>query len=419
MNNITNRKVGSYDLESITIINYRGNSVDIKSSVITFNIQAEIFNTTLHGELVLKDSNDFSQNLPLIGEEFLKIEFKKPGITEKTTLLFYIYSLVDKIKRSDNAFEYVLNFCSLELLKNRGESISESFNNIEVSDMVEKILSRITKKNISIEDTSTKLNYIAPNISPFEIINYLTSRTISKKYTNSGSFVFYEDFNGFHFRTIDSMLTSSPVVTYSFEHKTFVNNDINNELYTINKWKIDQHYDILDNLNKGGYGINTKILNPFTRKYTNKTFSVLSEEDYNSINNLDNNYKNALHDNNTFLFANSPNNINKFRMTYNDYNKEYIIGQRYVQLNQISNGYKLIAQIPGNLEINIGDVINLEYKNHSVDKRETDLYLSGKYLITAIKYHFSNLEFHMVIEIIKDSYNNNHNEYNRITLIGT
>ncbi len=416
---VANRKVGAYELENITIINYRGKTVDIKSSVIGFNIQAEIFNTTLHGELVIKDSNDFIQNLPLIGEEFLKIEFKKNGINERTTLLFYIYSLVDKIKRSDNSFEYVLNFCSLELLTNRGESISESFINIEVSDMVNKILSRITKKKIYVEETSTKMNYIAPNISPFEIINYMTSRTISKKFSNSGSFVFYEDFNGFNFKTIDSMLISTPVATYTFEHKTFITTDINNELYTISKWKVDQHYDILDNLNKGGYGINTKVLNPFTRKYTSKTFNVLTEEDYKNINNLDNNYKNALHDNNTFLFTNAPNNINKFRMSYNDYNKEHIIGQRYVQLNLISNGYKLIAQIPGNLEINIGNVINLEHKNHSVDKRETDLYLSGKYLITAIKYEFSNTEFQMFIEIIKDSYDNNHNEFNRIPLIGT
>ncbi len=105
----TNRKVGEYELDNITISNFRGNAVDIKVSMIDFNIQTDIFNTTMHGELRIKDSGDFQQNLPLIGEEILKLEFKKEGVSKKIKLLFYVYSLVDKIKRSEDAFEYVLN----------------------------------------------------------------------------------------------------------------------------------------------------------------------------------------------------------------------------------------------------------------------------------------------------------------------
>lgn len=414
---IVNRKVGDYKLDNITIINYIGKSVDIKVSMIDFNIQLDIFNTTMHGELRIKDSNDFIQNLPLIGEELLRIEFKKDNSMEKVQLVFYIYSLVDKIKRSENEFEYVLNFCSLELLKNRSTFISESFINIESNEMVKRLLANISKKNLYTENTSTKINYIAPNITPFEIINYLTSRTISKTFPNSGSFVFYEDFDGFNFKTIDSMVKEESKNTYTFNHKTFTNNNINTELYTINKWKVNQHFDILDNLNKGGYGLTTKVLNPFTRKYESKTFNMTDESTYNNVSRLDDNYKHALHDSKTFLFNDSANNITKFRLSYNDFNKEHIMGQRYVQLNQISNNYSVIVQVPGNLNITIGDIITLDYKNHSVDKRATDLYLSGKYLITAIKYHCSSTEFHMVMEIVKDSYNNNHEEYNRIPLI--
>ncbi len=415
----TNRKVGEYELDNITISNFRGNAVDIKVSMIDFNIQTDIFNTTMHGELRIKDSGDFQQNLPLIGEEILKLEFKKEGVSKKIKLLFYVYSLVDKIKRSEDAFEYVLNFCSIELLLNRGTFISESFTNIESKDMVKKLLTRLTKKDIDIEDTSAKINYIAPNITPFEIINYLTSRTISKNYPNCGSFVFYEDFTGFHFRTLDSMIKSKIKAKYNFSHKTLITNDINNELYSITEWKIDQHYDILDNLNKGGYGITTKVLDPFTRKYDSKTFNMVAKDTYDKISRIDDDYKNALHDENTFLFSNAANNITKFRLSYNDFNKEHIIGQRYVQLNQISNNYRLILKIPGNLEITVGDIINLDYTNFSSDsdKKYTDLYLSGKYLITAIKYHCTNTEFHMVLEVTKDSYNSNHEEHDRIPLI--
>ncbi len=70
---IVNRKVGAYKLDNITITNYRGNTVDIKVSMIDFNIQLDIFNTSMHGQIRIKDSNDFIQNLPLIGEELLRI----------------------------------------------------------------------------------------------------------------------------------------------------------------------------------------------------------------------------------------------------------------------------------------------------------------------------------------------------------
>ena len=131
-----------------------------------------------------------------------------------------------------DSFEYKLNFCSIELLNNRSTTLSESFFKSSPDSIVKKCLSRISNKNITIEESANTIDYIAPSISPFEVINYMTSRTISKKYPNTGTYVFYEDMKEFNFKTIDSLIVAPPVATYMFNHKNQTNISIESEFYS-------------------------------------------------------------------------------------------------------------------------------------------------------------------------------------------
>lgn len=413
---MSNRKPGIYSLSDITIINYEGRSVDIKATLINFDVQSDLFNTCLHGTLTIQDSGDFQQNLPLIGEETLQIKFKSNKDEEPTIMNFYIYSLVDKIKRGEDGFEYKLNFCSIELLQNRALNLSESFYKLNASDIVKRCFNRISNKPINIEPTANTLNYISPSISPFEIINYMATRSISKNFPNTGTYVFYEDIKGFNYRTMDSMISSEPKAEYSFSHKNQISTDMDTEFYTVNSWEITQHYDILDGLNKGGYGATTRILDPFTRSYGVKTFNIFSDDDYNKVEHINKDKASSLHSS-RFKFTQAPGNFIKFRMVDNIADKENIMGARYTQINRITNSYKLVLEIPGNNNITTGDTITLNYLNHSSDKSKHDLYLQGKYLIIAIRHIFNTTEYHMILEVIKDSYHNNHEEVDRISLI--
>lgn len=413
---MSNRKPGQYILSDITIINYEGKSVDIKSALIDFDVQSDLFNTCLHGTLKIQDLGDFQQNLPLIGEEILQIKFKTNPDSEPTVMNFYIYSLVDKTKRGEDGFEYKLNFCSIEMLQNRALNLSESFYNLNASDIVKRCFSRISSKAIDIEDTVNNINYISPSVSPFEIINYMTTRSISKSFPNTGTYVFYEDLKGFNYRTIDSMISDESKAEYSFNHKNQINTNMDNEFYTVNSWEIVQHYDILDGLNKGGYGATTRVLDPFTRSYGVKTFNIFSDDDYNKVEHINKDKNSSLHSS-KFNFTQAPNNFIKFRMVDDIVDKENIMGSRYTQINRITNSYKLVLEIPGNTDITTGDTITLNYLNHSSDTNINDLYLQGKYLIIAIRHIFNTSEYHMILEVIKDSYHNNHEEVDRMSFI--
>lgn len=416
---MANRKPGQYALSAISIINYAGKAIDIKSSMVEMDIQSDLFNTCLHGTITIKDSGDFQQNVPLVGEEQLIITYQMDKESNKIEKTFYIYNLVDKIKRGEDSFEYKLNFCSIELLNNRATTLSESFFKSSPDSIVKKCLSRISNKNINIEESANTIDYIAPSISPFEVINYMTSRTISKKYPNTGTYVFYEDMKEFNFKTIDSLIVAPPVATYEFNHKNQTNTSIESEFYSVTKWEVTQHYDVLDSLNKGAYGVTTRILDPFTRDYGVKTFDVLNVDDYKKIEHIDKDVKNSLHTS-KFKFTTASSAFIKFRMVYGNEDKENIMGARYSQINRITNGYKMVAQIPGNDDLKTGDIITLNYLNHSKDEKNSmDLFLQGNYIIVAMRHFYTPSEYHIALELVKDAYHNNHEDYDRTNLIGT
>lgn len=414
------RFAGQYELKDLKIINYKGIPVDIKAALIKMDIQTDLFNNCMHGSIELSDKGNFIQNIPLIGEELIQLSIQADKDSPIKTFTFYVFQNEDVHIKGKDMFTYKLYFSSIELLKNRSLSVSEGFKQYNTTKLVQNMFDRISTKQLNTENTSNQINYVAPNISPLEIINYICARCVSNKNPNAASYVFYEDFNGFNFKTIDSLMMEKPKFTYSFNHKTEVNNDIREELFSVNAWKVDQHFNILDNLNKGMYGSTTYQLDPFTREYKKFSYNYFSSKDYmktthiespNPLNKLQTSY---------FMFKEVAKNYNKFGMVGSHQNgKLQKLGVRYSQINQLTNSYKLIMEIPGNNNLYAGDVINVDYLNYSSDKdkEKNDLYMKGNYLVMATRHIFTQSEYQMVIEAVKDSYHNDHERYDRTGMV--
>lgn len=415
---MANRTPSQYNLIELSIINFNGNKIDIKPALMQLDIHADLFNSCLHGSLEIRDNGDFQQNIPLIGEETLYVKMQVDNTRPKFEFLFYIYQLADKNKIAEDTFTYTLYFTSREMMNNQKTSLSESFYKLNVGTLVDKVFAKVSDKKLDREQISNVVEYIAPNISPFEIINYMGTRSISTQYPNSGGMLFFEDINGFKFKSIDFFMKQPVKANYSFNHKQQATTNIDIEYYSISKWQIPQHYNILDNLDKGLYGSTTWVLDPFTRKYTKKVYNYFNDADYNKTSHIEQNPKHRLHTS-KFGFKSAPDSFNKFRMSYNENDKENILGIRYSQLNQISNSYQLVIEVPGNTDILVGDILDINYLNYSSDNdaKPYDMFLRGKYMVTATRHILTQAEYHMVIELAKDSYYSDHEEYNRIGLI--
>lgn len=411
----TNRFPSKYILKTLNLINYKGITIDIKQALIDIDLQFDIFNSTVHGVLRLKDKADFQQNFPLIGEERIEIEFGTDGESGFTKYKFYAYQQADKVPFGNDAFTYSLPFVSEDFMRNEETVIRQSFYKTNIANIIDTVIKKVSTKKVYIDETINQISFIPPSIKPFEVINYCLPRCISKQYPNSAGYVFYEDINGYNVKTIDSLYHGT-AIPYKFSKKNYASNDFNNEMYSVSNYEIIQHYNVLDNMVKGMYGSTVYELNPFTRTYTKNTYDYFSE--YNKTEHLSsNNPKLKLHTS-TFSFPNTFKGLIKSYPTYGYQDKAKRIATRMSQLNQISNGLKMIIEVPGNTELNVGGLIELSYPSYTGHEDQTlDLFLSGKYLITSVRHILTVEDFSSSLEIIKDSYTNDHEQYNRTGLL--
>lgn len=411
-----NRFPGQYTLKQLTLINFRGNAIDIKAALISVDIQLDIFNSTMHGTLKIQDKSDFQQNFPLIGEEKLIIEFATDKAAGYISLEFYIYRKANVSPNGDRAFIYEMPFSSTEFLRNQETLIRTSFHKRTITDIVATTLKKITAKKLTIDDTLGTISFIPPSIHPFEVINYCLPRAISKAFPNGAGYIFYEDLNGFNFRTIES-LHKGNALKYTFDNKNVVNSDFNKELYTVTNYNIIQQFNVLDNMSKGMYGTRTYDINPYTREYGIIDYNYFSD-DYKKTEHIDSNNTNHSVHTSLFQFKNAYKGHQRCYPTYGFQNKSKNIGVRYSQLNQITNGLKLIIEVAGNTEINVGKIIQLDYPNNSIAKDQSlDLYMRGKYLVTAVRHILTGSELTTVMELSKDDYYDNHENNNRVGML--
>ena len=79
---------------------------------------------------------------------------------EWVNVSFNVYSMTDKTQKNESAFVYILSFVSEEMFVNKFTNISRSFNGVEISKMVDSVLSDVTHKDKFVTKTAGKLNYI-------------------------------------------------------------------------------------------------------------------------------------------------------------------------------------------------------------------------------------------------------------------
>lgn len=414
-----NRNPGMYSLIECSFINFKNQKIDIKSVINKIDVQADMFNTCMLGSIEIHDrGGNFQQNIPLIGEERISFKFKIDESTEEITLLFDVYHLSRNIQSGENTMQYILHFISHEFLANQTVLISDGFIRKKPHEIVKSCMTRISNKKINIEESANPINYVSPSIHPFAVINYVSPRSIAK--SNNSTYVFFEDINGFNFKTIEKMYEGA-AIDYYFSKKNLTNADFESEYYAITSYEIVQSYNTLDNMSKGSYGATVYGFDPYTRDYTKTTYNYNLDDDFKKLKHLDNNNPNNKLHTSQYQYKDAFQGFLKCLPISESHQGDKFknIAKRNTQINLLTNGLKIVLQVAGNSDILVGSVINLNYPNKSRDndKQPLDKYLSGKYLVTAVRHIFTQTKYTTVMEITRDVYHDNHEDYDRTTLL--
>ena len=212
---------GDFLLDGVLIVGSSGVEVEVTELLKELNIFQNIDSPFMSGSILIEDGSGLSEVLPFIGQERIIFSLRTPG-RQKIDFNRYhgiIYSVGKRFHTSDRSQMLLLNFTSLENYKNLRTKVSHSFKGL-ISSMVQDILTGDnylgTKKPINIDVTKNIRTFVIPNITPFKAIDFLKREAVSAT-EQAPHFLFFENPDGFHFRSLDSLL--GQLGTLSIEHK--------------------------------------------------------------------------------------------------------------------------------------------------------------------------------------------------------
>ena len=149
------------------------------------------------------------EGLPIVGTETCKIIIEDNNENEIDLELFV--NKVSPIQETSKINTVNLELVSKEFILNEKIRVNTRFDG-KVSDHITKIIQDLpdyfdTDKEIDIEKTDNNYNFIGNNKKPFYVLNTLSKKSVPDgKLGKSAGFFFWETSEGFHFKSIDTLL---------------------------------------------------------------------------------------------------------------------------------------------------------------------------------------------------------------------
>lgn len=413
------RFAGDVNVEKI-VINSRitGNSFNVANQLIQINIYEDMFSSFITGELTFKESYDFVNAFPFVGEEELELKISTPTIEKEDGGVisgkFYIYKLSDREEYAERNVIYTAKFISIEAIKDVNRRISKAFSG-KISDIVAKLVAEeglVSDKNLILEKTVNDTKYVSNFWTPTRNINYLTEQAYnSNKFC---SYVFFENRFGFNFISLDALNFAQPIQTFEYSNAgKYISPQggstrvIAQDYSRVSGLKIHKNFDYLDNAMSGVYGSTLYNYDYVTKKYNKLQYSYL--DDFYEQVRLN---KNPISSSNipvafdsTIIGTTSHNSI---FTGFGDISNVPYIQSRISRMAQ-AESFKVNLNVSGRIDYTVGQLVKLNVFKNEVVRGDDDIddnldkVISGFYLISSINHIITRERHDCSMELIKDS----------------
>lgn len=445
---------------SVNLTNFkRSKALDISNLVSEININEDIFSSTLSGTIDVLDSINLlggTPGFPIVGEEFVEITYTVSWDPEPITtfLRFFIYGITN-IERSNNSTSktYTLKICSEEHLIDATTKVAKGYKDLN-SNIAKSIFSdyllvdkenipykgkRI--KNINIPHNSRGIqNVCIPFLSPLQSLEFLARRSISEL-SNSGSYLFFENFKGYNFCDIEYLIKAGvnkadkarassknylDDYTYYFENPVIKSHDEQRAQKTIISMVQKNMFDTIEKLKYGMFESRVFIYDYINKRSIMTSFDFLDsgqnktgQKTNNStvvLGNHEGTMKSYPENSLQFIktFTSDKNNPSRYRK-YFYIPKDYSINDTYLDLvykNRASYFTRLAQNMftistAGNPNLSAGDVILALIPSGdgvNIGKEILDRYMTGYYLVCSINHKITSFAYGTTMDIYKNSY---------------
>lgn len=440
-------EVGDYELitlwlESPRIIGEDGNPI-FKQYMLdliytNFSVYEDLYSNCLSGTLSLLDSNHLLSDFPIIGEETVQITFRSMNTKIAIQLRMRVTGISEIERVNENTNIYTLFLTSEVAIRNEKAKISKSFHSGTLSDMVSDICKNyldlkdereveveekgeyfIKQKSInsnyfSIETNSGHVEkYVAPNYTPFRIINKLCKRSVS---ATGSLFFFFQDINRFRFVSLEDIFKNKRnkenIKTLVYIPKDTLEKDKTTPWNIVYDYKIIKRFDVFKNMSRGMYSSEVTFVDIEKRKVdTRHYYYQYDSKKHYHINNdgflLTTDNSDITHNAET-EFPTTISDLVMFHsgddesQDYSDHRKE--MHQRRMSMQAQLDALIVRVELAGDSSgsISVGDLIYFYVPREQ--RKEGDLYLSGKYIVTRIHHSVDISEkYKIILEMVTDT----------------
>lgn len=412
---------GDVRVEKCSVISSTGVEYSLKAQLIGLQIFEDLYSPFITGTLIFKDSLDFVNALPFVGQETLSLKVYTPTLEKKGGVIegqFHIHKMKDREFQNERSIIYEMNFISKEFLTDANIKLSKAYSG-KVSEIVKNLLTDKTvafntTKKLNIEETNNSIKFVSNYWSPIRIVNYCASHALNKE--KSPSYIFFENRDGFNFGSIDTLMSSNTIqqeFSYNSASQTIKPTggsarDLNVDYKRITSFSVTDGFNSMDRINSGMLASRL-----FSYDITSKNVSVKNYDIFS-------NFKNKKHLNKyptvstklptyyTSKIMIVPKQTEQFT-GFIDVSNINFIQTRISELNQ-ANDFKITITVPGRFDYTVGQVVRIKsFQVEPISKEESlrdniDKIFSGKYMIAAINHFVSRREHECTLELVKDSY---------------
>jgi len=444
-------------VDSIYLLNFESNFVDITSLGVEFSIYENLFDHCITGYLILSDNNGFLEKFPIIGEELITIAFSTPG-EKRLKYNFSVYK-VDTVRDVSNNSQpnliYTLHLVAPQKIISNISSVDNSFNGIKCSEIINSVHENYIKKStkrytqeekiyldpvsLDVEETENTISIVSPMWKPFDLIQYCVKHSKSDKYSES-DFVYYQDHDGFHFRSISSLLEKDSVEKYyvaeASNSSKFGDNVVIKDYQIVSSVERKLNFDVLKREYEGMYDNTLYTIDPILKKFQETVFNYNDPKvSFTSPLNLDKlSTQYSIHSkaNGSCHTRYIVSNISQKEYKDESYLKDRVfvddkvkdnqamypslryrfLNKRVSKMSQLKQGLKIHIQVPGNTNLLVGDNINfyMPQTSSSYDDKENNILFgrdeTSKFIITSLNHFFKVTDnmYYTNLEIVKNGF---------------
>ena len=391
--------------------------------------------------------NDSGSNLigsgsgPITGGELVEIDVEGPD-NKDYSYTFKVYRVGDRIN-SGKIQNYNLGLISAEALDDPQTRIKKTLSG-RPDEIVRQVLNEEglnTAKQYIADPCDNYKTIIPKNLTPFAICAKLQDQsiptgaggkgdgegaeTVDGKYSEgTAGFFFFENFNGYNFRSIDSLMDlKGKMGLNNAGQDSTVKTFQDSAGLELDTTLLDVHFtseiNLMQGLRTGAYALRCQYYNFSTGDYDESTYSAakswsklahLGSQDgltpgQQSLAKRPTRIVSAILDDESYYSGQDP---AATKLDFKDRTPETL--PQAISRNYLLNTQGLRVVVPGNLQLVVGDVVRVNLQNMSTQSdreiESVDQEHSGFYLVTALSRSYSTIDKRVttMLSLKRDSY---------------